>query len=201
MKHIKSYSELTRVDESGRDPVEGVYSQSRELREIGELDEYRQYLDSVFPESRVQGFVYHGGTLKGEDRGKDEFTGDWGLYFTGSESRAKSYIKSGGKEYGEKSRVWVAKLDIRNPLPKKVWSRWRFGSDRITGEEVRIMRRLGSDGIIDLDPLSRWTPLKYGSQYVVLEMSQVLVLGSARDVEGFREWTSAGLRSPDRRYL
>jgi hypothetical protein len=201
MKHIKEYSAWTRVDESGRDPVEGVYLQSRELREIGKLSEYRQYLDSVFPESKVSGLVYHGGTLKGEDRGKDEFTGDWGLYFTGSESRAKSYIKAGGKEYGEKSRVWVAKLDIQNPLPKKVWSRWKFGSDRITGEEVRIMKRLGSDGIIDLDPLSRWTPLKYGSQYVVLEMSQVLVLGSARDVEGFREWASAGLRSPDRRYL
>jgi hypothetical protein len=48
------------------------------------------------------------------------------------------------------------------------------------------MKENNSDGIIVTDFLSKFT--KYNTQYVVLDMNQVLILGSNDDIEGFKTY-------------
>jgi len=147
-------------------------------------------LNTIFPNSKVKEIVYHGGTLNPDDRGKDSFTGEFGgkhgIYFTGSKSRAKSYIKSGNNDYRSKSQIYFALLNIERPLDKKIWTKWKFGADTITDKGLEQMKENNSDGIIVTDFLSKFT--QYNTQYVVLDMNQVYILGSNKDIEGFKKY-------------
>lgn len=173
-----------------KEGLDFVFEQHPELAKIGSKEQYSQYLATIFPESRVEEIVYHGGTLNETDRGKDSFTGEFGgkhgLYFTGSKNRAKSYIKSGSKEYREKSDVHCAVLDIKNPLDKRIWSRWKFGLDKISDKEFSIIKEQGADGLIEKDFLSKF--IQYNTQYVVLEAGQIHLLGSPDDLEEFKKF-------------
>lgn len=80
--------------------------------------------------------------MESQDRGKDPFTGelggDRGLYFTGSKGRAKNYIRTANKEYQDKSKIFAVKINIKNPLDKKIWNKWKFGLDKISDREYNI---------------------------------------------------------------
>ena len=172
--------------------IQEVFLASRELREIGNEKDYQKYIESIFPESKIKDVVYHGGTMNPEDRGMDSFTGEFGgkhgLYFTGSESRAKSYTKAATKEYENKSKIFPVRLNITKPLDSKIWSKWKYGLDRITDKEYEIIKEHGADGLIEKDFLSHFT--QYLTQYAVLEPAQIHVLGSEADIEKFKEFVA-----------
>ena len=176
-----------------------MFKQHSELAEIDTKEQYSEYLNSIFPESKVQDIVYHGGTLIENDRGKDSFTGELGgkhgLYFTGSKSRAKSYISSGSKEYQGKANVHAVVLNIKNPLDKKIWSKWKFGIDRISDKELSIMNEHNADGMIEVDFLSRFT--QYNKLYVVFSMNQIQMLGTQKDSQKFKEFIKNREGIPD----
>lgn len=175
-----------------KEGVDSVFEQSTELSQIGTKEQYSKYLDTIFPESHIKDIVYHGGTLIEGDRGKDSFTGELGgkhgLYFTGSKSRARSYIKGGNKEYQEKASTHSVVLNIQNPLDRKIWGKWKFGLDRIGEKEMQIMKDNNADGLIEKDFLSRFT--QYNTQYVVFDINQIHILGSSSDIEKFKEFAS-----------
>lgn len=172
----------------------GIYNRYEMLSKYGSLNNYVEYLKSIFPNSKVKEIVYHGGTLDPSDRGKDSFTGEFGgkhgIYFTGSERRAKKYLGAGDKNYKSRSQVYFALLNIQRPLDKKIWSRWKFNADTITDEGLYQMRQNNSDGIIVTDFLSKYFNIQYDTQYVVLAMNQVHVLGSPTDIENFKKYMS-----------
>jgi hypothetical protein len=169
-----------------------IFNNFNNLSKYGTVENYLEYLSDIFPNSKVNEIVYHGGTLNPTDRGKDSFTGELGgkhgIYFTGSKSRAKSYIKSGDNSYKSNSKIYFALLNIERPLDKKIWSKWKFGADTITDDGLKQMKEHNSDGIIDTDLLSKYTKIKYNTQYVVLEMKQVHILGSDKDIDGFKKY-------------
>lgn len=177
-----------------KEGVDFVFEQYPEIEKIGSKEQYSKYLESIFPESKVKNIVYHGGTLTESDRGKDSFTGELGgkhgLYFTGSKSRAKTYIKADRtkKDYIERSSLHAVMLNIQNPLDKKIWNKWKFGLDRIGDQELKIIKEHNTDGLIEKDFLSRFT--QYNTQYVALAMDQTHVLGSSQDIEKFKEFIS-----------
>lgn len=198
-KNEKVSSEENRIEKPQiKEGVDFVFEQYPELFEIGTKEQYSEYIDTIFPESRVKHIVYHGGTLIEDDRGKDSFTGELGgkhgLYFTGSKSRSKSYIKSGNKEYQERANVHPVVLNIKNPLDKKIWSKWKFGLDKISDKELLIMHDYNADGMVEKDFLSRFT--QYNTQYVVLSMNQIQMLGTKDDLQKFKEFIESKKGAP-----
>ena len=189
---IRDFIVEQELNENKANIVADIFNNFNELSKYGSVEEYSDYLSNIFPNSKVNEIVYHGGTLNPSDRGKDSFTGELGgkhgIYFTGSKSRAKSYIKSGDSSYKSKSKIYFALLNIERPLDKKIWSKWKFGADTITDEGLKQMKENNSDGIIVTDLLSRYTNIKYNTQYVVLEMRQVHILGSDKDIDGFKKY-------------
>lgn len=166
-----------------------IFQDYPELSSFGTVEDYSRYLSSIFPNSKLKDIVYHGGTLDPGDRGKDPFTGEfggkYGIYFTGSKSRAKKYISaSSDKTYKERSMIYSAILDIKNPLDKKIWGRWKFGLDRIGDKEFSIIKQNNSDGLIEKGFIPRIT--QYNSQYVVFNLDQIHILGSEEDISGFK---------------
>ena len=199
MKHLKQFIKTTirefiveqELNEIKANIVVDIFNNFNELSKYGSVENYSDYLSNIFPNSKVNEIVYHGGTLNPSDRGKDPFTGEFGgkhgIYFTGSKSRAKSYIKRGDGGYKSRSKIYFALLNIERPLDKKIWSKWKFGADTITDEGLKQMRENNSDGIIVTDLLSIFN-VNYNSQYVVLDMRQVHILGSDKDIDGFKKY-------------
>ena len=193
---LKTNSENKLEKPKIKEGVDFVFEQNPELTEIGTKKQYSEYLETIFPESLVKDILYHGGTLIENDRGKDSFTGELGgkhgLYFTGSKNRARSYIKSGNKEYQERADIHPVILNIKNPLDKKIWSKWKFGLDKISDKEVSIMHEHNADGMVEKDFLSKFT--NYNTQYVVLNINQIHILGSKQDVESFKNFVEESKR-------
>ena len=51
-------------DESIKPGVLELFEENSELSSIGTLEEYSQYLDTIFPDSKVKDIVYHGTTAE-----------------------------------------------------------------------------------------------------------------------------------------
>jgi hypothetical protein len=83
--------------------VEELFNSNPELASIGTPEQYSQYLDSIFPDSKVKDIVYHG--IKGDTFEKYN-TGEYGaVHFTTSYNQAKDYGK-----------VIANLLNMRNPI-------------------------------------------------------------------------------------
>lgn len=196
MRHIKTtmqeFSEEKMLNENKADIIADIFGIFTDLSKYGNEEDYSKYLDTIFPNSKIKEIVYHGGTLNPDDRGKDSFTGElggkYGIYFTGSKMRAKSYLRAGGNDYKSRGNIYFALLNIERPLDSKIWSKWKFRADTITDEGLKQMRDANSDGIIVTDLLSKYTNIRYTTQYVVLDMNQVHIIGSDKDVDGFKKY-------------
>lgn len=174
-----------------KEGIDFVFEQNTELSQIGNQELYSKYLDTIFPESKVKDIIYHGGTFDENDRGKDPFTGEfggkYGFYLTGSKSRANKYIKSNyNEDYVSRSKLYSTIVNIKNPLDRKIWGKWKFGLDSIGEKEMQIIKDNNADGLIEKDFLSRFT--QYNTQYVVFDINQIHILGSSSDIEKFKSF-------------
>jgi len=197
IKEETTYYEINESQKYNQDSIEQIFKNTPQLSNIGTIEQYTKYLETIFPNSKLKGIVYHGGTLNSKDRGKDSFTGEYGgkhgMYFTGSPGRAKNYIKGGNDDYKSRSKVYFALLNIERPLDKKVWSKWKYNADTITDEGFKQMKDNNADGIIVTDLLSKINITQYGTQYVVLDMDQVHILGSEQDINMFKKYVNKNL--------
>lgn len=83
--------------------VTNIFNENPELATIGTEAEYSNYLDSIFPESKVKDIVY-----RGSEKGINSNTHKW-LYFTDSKNDATMYAKYNVSKGGE--------FHERNPIP------------------------------------------------------------------------------------
>jgi hypothetical protein len=159
--------------------VEEVFNSNPKLAEIGTSKEYSEYIDSVFPESKVKDIVYHGSPekFKGDffdkiERGKRQPTESF--HFTTHKSWAvKNYAK------GNSENVLSVILDIKNPI---ITDR---GSAVATEAKTAFPN---NDGVLteypDLDLASR----SRLEEIVVFEPEQIHILGSEKDIQGFKQF-------------
>jgi hypothetical protein len=102
---IKVLPENTQVETNQeqveiKEGVDYVFEQNPELSSIGTQQEYSQYLDSIFPDSKVKEIVYRGGEK--EDKSLFQY---WTNNKTEAYMYAKAHITKGGN------------ITERNPIP------------------------------------------------------------------------------------
>lgn len=72
--------------------VDFVFEQNPELAKIGNLVEYSEYLNTIFPDSKIKEILYHGSKEKIENlKPRAKKFGDIGLFSTKNLNLAKSY--------------------------------------------------------------------------------------------------------------
>lgn len=72
--------------------VDFVFEQNPELAKIGNLVEYSEYLNTIFPDSKIKEILYHGSKEKIENlKPRSKKFGDIGLFSTKNLNLAKSY--------------------------------------------------------------------------------------------------------------
>jgi hypothetical protein len=94
--------------------VEELFDSNPELAKIGTVQEYSQYLDTIFPDSKVKDIVYRGDGAEMLTKAVNSIFGT-GYYFTPKKEFAESFAEiaaSRDKGYG----LYTALLNIITPL-------------------------------------------------------------------------------------
>jgi len=149
-----------------------------EITKIGTLDQYIQYLNSIFPNSKIKSIVYHGTFLK--DLIKDKFKG-YVTYFSTSKKYSDKF------SFGKDENVIKAVVNVQNPyiapseiadVPEEV-----HDTDEFTAPRIVKSRNLGYDSVIGVD-----AGQKEGKTIVIFNPEQIHILGSKQDIEGFKQY-------------
>lgn len=153
----ENYSSTAPIKEG----VQELFKSNPELANVGSQEQYSQYLDTIFPDSKVKDIVYHGTDNAGkileqgfkhnaelfeadDDRAYESGELGYGYYFTNTKESAKNF--------GDPLAVILNNPDITNETTFNL----------ITNEK--------------------------GIQHFVKTKEQIHILGSKQDIEGFREF-------------
>jgi hypothetical protein len=193
--------------------VQELFDSNPELADIGSQEQYSQYLDSIFPDSKVKDIVYHG-----TDAQFDKFDNLLGklsnqsLEFTDSPQNALFFTsdKNDAENYGKV--IIPAILKISNPLliepdtesdviPKD-GTQYRFKDSKKnvpakflaspSKEEINKIKRNRKDSIV-ID-----NNFEIGLKYrIVFEPEQIHILGNKQDIEGFKEFVTQPIQTTE----
>ena len=162
--------------------VEGVseiFNENPELASIGTKAQYSAYLNTVFPDSKIKDIVYHGTSAK-----FDEFKDSkHGHYF----ALDKQYPYRVTKEQGvskENTRVIAVLLDSKSlgVIPEEE-SEYGFTVDYELGQEMM------AEGYA-YDAMQGYDTGTDSYVIVVKNKKQTHILGSKKDIAGFKEFVS-----------
>lgn len=171
-----------------------VYEGNKELQKCGTFEQYYDYVNSIFPNSKMKNIVYHGSTF--------EFTNfELGHHNTGRKANS-SYYKAGFWFMKDKEGVYYymdrfmcflknivhlkkiytptlysVKLNIQNP---KIIS--RNGGRGVDNTPVNDAFANGNDCLVVKNVID---PSVLSDVYVVFEAKNIHILGNENDVRQF----------------
>jgi hypothetical protein len=155
-----------------------LYQQYPELSNIGTQEQYSQYIDTIFPNSKIKNILYHSSPNKIE-KFRDSL---FGTYF--------SYSPIQGT-YG--NVIYCVLLNINNPLikpkpednseVKEIYNKEYRNYNNPSSFSPEGIRTYKYDASIESS-----TVTKEGVQIRVRTPEQIHILGSKQDIEGFKNF-------------
>jgi len=161
---VKDFFENDIFEQVEKEKLEITPQQKQQAQQL-----YSEYLDTIFPDSKVKDIVYHK-TDKIFDKFKKQ---ELAFYFTSSNTDNYTGVK-----YGQ---FLPSILNIKNPdkvVNKNNYIRGRDNFQIENNNDGIIMSSFIPDGI-------NW--------YVVFEPEQIHILGSKQDIKGFKEFVQKSL--------
>jgi len=187
-----------------KEDVQTVFKENPELAEIGSEEEYSKYIETVFPESKHQEIVYHGTTKENIDQIMSSGFSDnlenknkWieeeveggiaeGLFFTTSPEA----VAGGALDYGEE--VISAILNVKDFVPETKRENALAGKPIKDGKDS-FWKAASAKGNLVKDTFKEHIEYFDGPGLIAVKSpDQVHVLGSKKDIQGFKEFTSKG---------
>jgi hypothetical protein len=160
--------------------VQEIFNFNPELAKLGTPTQYSQYLDTIFPGSKVKEIVYHG--TAAEQKIEKLRTQNGRIYFSDSATASQyaSWDQDNRQQFepGAPTKLQVIPviINLQNPVLL----------DNVSFKETETNKE--GDGIIGtniIDPLGGRE-----NQIVVRDASQAIALGSKEDIAGFKEFVS-----------
>lgn len=193
IRHIEEYypkpvtATPTVVQQEVKEGVKDLFNSNPELSTIGTQKQYSQYLDTVFPDSKVKDIVYHVGYNIIEKFVKR----DNGIFFTDNLNYAKNLIIEKIKRDSE-----YAGYSMSNEEAEKALKVYRV---LLHSNNIKNLTKVNSQIIKDLkkEDFDTVKGLEDGSNqvesYVVFEPEQIHILGNKQDIQGFKEFISSNV--------
>ncbi len=167
-----------------KEGVDFVFEQNPELSQIGTKEQYSEYLDTIFPDSKVRDIVYHRTSEKFDffDKSKtkkingDRFyfspinTGRYGQHVTNALLDIKNLAKPGNKEF-------MDEVNNKHPEYTEGKSKWFY----LPAQIYVNANKYGYDGVYNLEGTN-------DDEYSVYETEQIHILGSKQDIAGFKKF-------------
>ena len=172
-----------------KEGVDFVFEQNPELASIGSQEQYSQYLNTIFPDSKVRDIVYHG-----SNKTFDNFNSNNDTYFSSNIDIAKGYQEKFDIEKDPSLKHVL--LNIRNPhTVNGNNSEWfkifpdNSKESRSIGNIVKDGKENNNDGVIINNVKDGLKSTGIVSNInVVFKPEQIHILGSKQDVEEFKKW-------------
>jgi hypothetical protein len=179
-----------------KEGVSELFESNPELASIGTQEQYSQYLDSIYPDSKVKDIVYHGTDSDFLKSGESRWDSIGGFHF-GTLKAAKDRIADRRKQTEQDEELGFA--------PEEGVS--LYGEGHIY---AALLNAKKLDGTVDQGHAQSWkkyiNEIKKGNwdsieyinaqedrgrnSYVVFEPEQIHILGGKQDIEGFKEFVS-----------
>ena len=183
----------SRVNTPIKPGVQELFNSNSELANIGTPEQYSQYLDTIFPDSKVKDIVYHGSIYDNKQEFKKS-TRVSGNYFAVNPNEALQHAQR-QLQNKEDAVLYSILLDIKNP---KIITKPIDYEDLDT--EVKIYKGdtvfgTNYDAII-AEKVEEYNATKSAEtvwlekQIVIFEPSQAHILGTKQDVDGFKEFVN-----------
>ena len=134
-KGMQNLSEYNRIYKINKELNKGIkensiiesYNKIAANKDIGTVGDYLDFLDNIFPESKMTGVYYHGGpkgitqfktakSLGKTNKGINSGTKDYGIYFADDKELANYYFNTNPKSNRE---LYTVKLNMSNPVKIK----------------------------------------------------------------------------------
>lgn len=193
IRHIEEYypkpvtATPTVIQQEVKEGVEDLFNSNPELSTIGTQEQYSQYLDTVFPDSKVKDIVYRGDeNYNIEEKilsriGGNKYTN--GIYFAKTKREAAGYINDVKKKF---SHVFSAILNLKAPKVTDIYDR-EINTNALTEEDINNLKSKNIDGLdVGLSG-------EQGFEYLVFEPEQIHILGSKQDIQGFKKFVSSNI--------
>lgn len=182
--------------------VEGLEAEITPEQKQQALEQYSQYLDTIFPDSKVKDIVYHG-TTKGKF---DKFITEGSSDNIGKLGAMAGSIEAANLQKGKQDRpAWVRPEEWVEPeLPKgsHLYSLLFSLKNPYIAESLddamtlsrNDLKEKGHDGVIIRgfeNDRGRLIETGFGDEYIAFEPEQIHILGSKQDIEGFKEFVNS----------
>lgn len=171
--------------------VQELFESNPELANIGTPEQYSQYLDTIFPNSKVKDIVYHGTKSKNrleifDDNQIGALDSGYfgrGFYMTPDFNYANNYI-------GDEGHVEYLLIDSQNPINVTM-------NDANTNINLNnndsVIVTYGED-LLGLNDIEQ-NPNEV-AEIVIKDSKQIHILGSKQDIEGFKDFVNQSYSSP-----
>lgn len=164
-----------------KEGVNFLFEQCPDLEQIGTKEQYSQYLNAIFPDSKVKDIVYHTSSNKFSE-------------FKDPSSSGLSHIWFSQKpllgQFGE--NIYQVLLNIKNPLDEynseNYLKELKCYESPINPEWVNNYHETGELPKYKYDGTVRGSRVDDGSSITVRDPKQINILGSQSDIENFKEF-------------
>jgi hypothetical protein len=148
--------------------VEELFESNPELASVGTLEQYSQYLDTIFPDSKVKDIVYRGGSLGvNQPENIEAFT------------TSKVYAEYRAQE--NNTQVYPAILNIKD---SKLVNKKETRTLSLDRDELQYKDYGFTDNKDQTKQLGNFYTVKENNRYI---------LGSKQDIAGFKEFTQKNI--------
>jgi hypothetical protein len=192
-----------------RNGVDELFENNPELAAIGTPEQYSAYLDSIFPDSKVKDIVYHGSNQKQAPNELRSTASSNFVYVSEEKSYADVYSKRGGGNTFQAIVNAQNLLNVRTLLTDKNSELARRFEEFLydnpgNGYSVEDYLEADPKSFTDLVPLTNrkflaefykqegYDGLTGWNEKALFEPKQVHILGSKKDIAGFKEFAKQG---------
>jgi antitoxin component YwqK of YwqJK toxin-antitoxin module len=167
------------IDEN---PIEFIFKNNTELANIGNMEQYSKYLNTIFPNSKVKGVYYHASRSKFSQFNDPSGSGLSHIWFS-----EEPLIGVYGNE------IYSVLLDIKNPLSEfeqsndyhKELKAYENPTNPDWGNNYHITGELPK---FKYDATIRVSTVDNGKSITVRSPKQIHILGDEQDIEGFKKY-------------
>jgi len=157
------------------------------------LQQYSQYLNSIFPDSKVKDIVYHSRFNKENITNKDRWKNG---FYTGTKDQAD--LMADMAESGSNDIMTTSALLINLQNPKVTTYVDRKVEDYKDSNDGFIIEATEKDALQLIGDRDGYNTKNFKKEYVVFEPEQIHILGSKQDIEGFKEFTKTTTTAPEK---